>query len=201
VATCYKPSLLTGPSTHQDLARGFVIGMRFHSAPVIRLSDAMPMNLGHVVRADGRWRIFAFADAAAPSDAASRLRTLCAFLENSPSSPLKRHKTAGADIDEAIELIAVFQQAHSLLSVSELPGLLLPRKGRYGLIDYEKAYCPANKPGPDIFDLRGVDRASGALVIVRPDQYVAHVLPVDAYEELERFFGAFMTDATRSGQR
>jgi phenol 2-monooxygenase len=194
VATCYKPSLLTGPSTFQDLATGFVIGMRFHSAPVIRLADAKPVQLGHVVRADGRWRMFAFADLAAPSDPASRLRELCAFLETSPSSPLKRHTAAGADIDDAIELIAVFQQAHRLLSVSELPGLLLPRKGRYGLIDYEKAYCP-DKQGPDIFDLRGIDRASGALVIVRPDQYVAHVLPLDDYKELQRFFGAFMTDA------
>ena len=196
VATCYKPSLLTGPSTNQNLAKGFVIGMRFHSAAVIRLSDAKPMHLGHVVRADGRWRMFAFADAAALSDPASRLWALCSFLEKSPSSPLKRHTTPGADIDEAMELIAILQQAHPLVSVSELPGLLVPRKGRYGLIDYEKAYSPDHKQGPDIFDLRGIDRASGALVIVRPDQYVAHVLPLDDYEELQRFFGAFMTVAT-----
>ena len=93
-------------------------------------------------------------------------------------------------------MIAILQQAHPLVSVSELPGLLVPRKGRYGLIDYEKAYSPDHKQGPDIFDLRGIDRASGALVIVRPDQYVAHVLPLDDYEELQRFFGAFMTVAT-----
>ena len=40
--------------------------------------------------------------------------------------------------------------------------LLLPRKGRYGLVDYEKAFCPDLKTGPDLFDLRGVDRAKGA---------------------------------------
>ena len=33
--------------THQDLAKGFTIGMRFHSAPVVRLADAKPMQLGH----------------------------------------------------------------------------------------------------------------------------------------------------------
>lgn len=38
--------------------------MRFHSAPVIRLADAQPVELGHVARADGRWRIYAFADRA-----------------------------------------------------------------------------------------------------------------------------------------
>jgi phenol 2-monooxygenase len=196
VATCYKPSLLTGPATFQHLATGFVTGMRFHSAPVIRLADAKPMHLGHVVRADGRWRIFAFADAATPSDPGSRLRALCGFLADSPTSPLKRHTAAGADIDEAIEVLAVFQQPHRELSVDHLPQLLLPRKGRYGLVDYEKAYCPDLKQGPDIFDQRGIDRASGALVIVRPDQYVAQVLPLDAHEELRRFFAAFMVDVS-----
>jgi len=38
-----------------------------------------------------------------------------------------------------------------------------------------------------------IDRASGALVVVRPDQYVAHVLPLDAHQELAAFFGGFMT--------
>jgi phenol 2-monooxygenase len=191
-ATCYRPSLLTGPSTYQELARGFVVGMRFHSAPVVRLADARPMHLGHTVRADGRWRLFAFADATAPSAATSRLRALCEFLQRSPSSPLRRYTPAGADEDSVIELMAVFQQSHRLLSVQELPSPLLPRKGRHGLIDYEKAYCPDLKHGPDIFDLRGIDRVRGALIIVRPDQYVAHVLPLDGFEQLAAFFDAFM---------
>jgi len=42
--------------------------------------------------------------------------------------------------------------------------------------------------------LRGVDRAKGALVIVRPDQHVANVLPLDAHHELADFFGQFLID-------
>jgi len=30
------------------------------------------------------------------------------------------------------------------------------------------------------------------MVVVRPDQYVAHVLPLDAYAELSSFFAGFM---------
>jgi phenol 2-monooxygenase len=194
-ATRYAPSLLIGPSTYQELAKGFVIGMRLHSAAVIRLSDAKPMHLGHIARADGRWRLFAFSDAAAPSDADSRLGALCRFLRDSPASPLRRHTPADTDIDAVIEVIAVVQQSHRHVSLNELPGLLLPRKGHYGLVDYEKVYCPNLKDGPDIFDLREIDRARGAVVIVRPDQYVAHVLPIDAYDEIQRFFGGFMADA------
>ena len=30
------------------------------------------------------------------------------------------------------------------------------------------------------------------MVVVRPDQYVAHVLPLDGYKELSSFFAGFM---------
>jgi phenol 2-monooxygenase len=76
----------------------------------------------------------------------------------------------------------------------------LPRKGRFGLIDYEKAFCPDIKNGPDIFVLRGVDRARGAMVVVRPDQYVANVLPLDAHDELAAFFAAFLLDRRDPGR-
>ncbi len=54
------------PAEHQGLAAGFAVGMRFHSAPVLRLADARPMHLGHALKADGRWRLLAFADATDP---------------------------------------------------------------------------------------------------------------------------------------
>ena len=40
--------------------------------------------------------------------------------------------------------------------------------------------------------MRGIDREAGCMVIVRPDQYVAHVLPLDGYEQLASFFDGFM---------
>jgi hypothetical protein len=60
------------------------------------------------------------------------------------------------------------------------------------LRDYEKLFCPDLKSGPDIFDLRGIDRGQGALVVVRPDQYIAHVLPLRAHQALADFFAGFM---------
>ncbi|RZL94920.1 MAG: 3-hydroxybenzoate 4-monooxygenase [Variovorax sp.] len=192
VATHYAPTtVLTAEATHQDLAKGFTIGMRFHSAPVMRLADAKPVQLGHAARADGAWRIYAFADASG-----ERLRELCAFLAESPRSPVRRFMPTGADvdIDGVIDVRAVFQQGHLDLKVEELPSILLPRKGCFGLIDYEKAYCAELKNGPDIFDLRGIDRRKGAMVVVRPDQYVSNVLPLEAHDELAAFFGRFLLD-------
>jgi 2-polyprenyl-6-methoxyphenol hydroxylase-like FAD-dependent oxidoreductase len=192
-ATHYEPGLLTGATTHQSLAQGFVIGTRFHSAPVVRLADAKPMHLGHVARADGRWRLYAFADRSAPTDRHARLWRLCEYLEHSAESPMRRYRRAGEDVDAVFELIAICQQAHRSLTVTGLPPLLVPRKGRYRLIDYEKVYCPDFKSGAHIFDVRRIDRERGALVVVRPDQYVAQVLPLEAHAELSRSFESFMT--------
>jgi phenol 2-monooxygenase len=76
-----------------------------------------------------------------------------------------------------------------------MPQVLLPRKGKFGLIDYEKMFCP-DPDAEDIFDLRGVDRDAGCVVVVRPDQYVSHVLALDHHDELVEFFGQFMVTAT-----
>ncbi len=196
VATRYAPSSLTGAATHQHLAKGFTIGMRFHSASVIRLADAKPVQLGHAARADGRWRLYAFADAAGPGDPASRLRALCEHLEHSPDSPVRRYTPVGADVDSVLDVRAVFQQHHRDLALADLPSLLVPRKGRYGLVDYEKAFTPDSR-GDDIFDLRRIARDQGALVVVRPDQYVSHVLPLDAYAELAAFFAPLLIEIGR----
>ena len=189
-ATRYHPSIISAEPTHQRLAPGFPIGMRFHSAPVIRLSDAKPMHLGHTIKADGRWRLFAFADAADPAGPGGRLRALCEFLVGAPESPVRRYTPKGSDLDSVIDVRAVFQQPHRQLAIETTPALLLPRKGRYGLVDYEKMFCPDPRAG-DVFDMRRVDRG-GCIVVVRPDQFVAHVLPLDAHADLAAFFDGFM---------
>ncbi len=190
VATHYPPAtVLTAQATHQDLAKGFTVGMRFHSAPVVRLADGKPMQLGHAARADAAWRIYVFADGSG-----ERLHALADFLAESAKSPIRRFTPKGSDIDNVIDVRAVFQQGHRDLKVEELPLILLPRKGSFGLIDYEKAYCPDLTNGSDIFDMRGIDRAHGAMVVVRPDQYVANVLPLDAHDELAAFFAGFFLD-------
>jgi phenol 2-monooxygenase len=180
VATRYRPGMLIGESTYQALANGFTIGTRFHSSAVIRLADAKPVQLGHAAQADGRWRLYAFADASR-----NALQTLCEYLVNSPDSALRRATPKDADPDSVFDLRAVLQQPHLEVQLQDLPGLLLPRKGRHGLVDYEKAFT--SDAATDIFDERGIDRERGALIVVRPDQYVAHVLPLDAYAELTAF--------------
>lgn len=188
MATRYQPSLLTGEGTWQHLGTGFPIGERFHSAPVVRVGDAQPLELGHVHEADGRWRVYAFGDRAPIDDPRSRLREFAEFWLN---GPVARFTPEGADVDAVVDVRGILQQRHRDVEPTSLPELLRPHKGRYGLADSEKAFAPVVR-GEDVFDARGIDRERGCLVVVRPDQYVAHVLPLDAHEELEEFLARFL---------
>ncbi len=189
----YGPSIISAAPTHQHLARGFEIGKRFHSVPVVRLADARPVHLGHVIAADGRWRLVAFASEEDPAGRTPRIHKLADFLEKSVDSPVRKYTPAGRDIDTVIDVLAIFQQGYRELAIETLPAFLWPPKGVYGLRDYEKMYCPDLETGEDIFDTRGINRENGCMVVVRPDQHVAHVLPLDGFSELAAFFDGFMT--------
>ncbi|MCG8443976.1 MAG: FAD-binding monooxygenase, partial [Caulobacterales bacterium] len=187
----YEPSELTGAPSWRSLATGFEIGTRFHSAPVIRAVDAKPMQLGHVIEADCRWRLFAFAGPGDPSDAGSGVGRLCRFLAEASDSPVRKYTPSDADLDSIIDVRAIFPHHHRDINIGALPELLKPFKGRLRLRDYEKVFAPDLRQG-DIYTMRGVDRERGCIVIVRPDQYVSHVLPLDGFAALASFFDGFM---------
>ena len=197
VATRYAPSLISADPRHQDLARGLPVGRRFHSAPVIRLADAKPVQLGHAVKADGRWRLFLFADASDPADPSGALHATCAFLADQKRGPIARWTPPGEDIDSVIDVRAIVQERHQSVAFGALPQLLQPTKGRLDLVDYEKVFCPDFRAG-DIFEKRGIDRETGCAVIVRPDQHVAHVVALHAHERIAEFFGAFLIRTERA---
>ena len=206
--THYKPefSPLTGPDTHQQLATGFEIGTRFHSAPVIRAADAKPMQLGHVHSADGRWRVYLFADETGVGSG-STVANWCERMNTDPSSAINRFTADGADRDSTFDIYAVTQEHHLEVDINDLHELLQPTKGKFGLKDYEKVFSaeqtnglllgtiPGLEANQDIYQLRGVDRTQGAVVVVRPDQYIAQVLPLNEYAAFDEYFATYLIDA------
>jgi phenol 2-monooxygenase len=181
--TQYAESILVGDGAHQQLATGFPIGKRFKSAPVVRVADGNPIHLGHHHRADGRWRIYVFADAV--PGAPSVVEGWADWMATAADSPVVAHTPAGVDLDSVFDVKVVYPAPFTDIDISLVPQLFLPRTGEFQLIDYEKIY--ALDPARDIRELRGIDPA-GAIVVVRPDQYVAAVLPLGAHHELAAFF-------------
>ncbi|GAA3635524.1 FAD-dependent monooxygenase [Kineosporia mesophila] len=165
--TRYEPSMLIAEPVYQSLAPGFPIGKRFRSAWVHRVSDTTPVQLGHHARADGRWRIYVFAG---------------------PHGEVGEPEKLGHQA--SFDLKVIYQQPFGEVDLRRVPAVFRPRGGPFRLTDWEKVH--ATGPEHDIFAEREISR-DGAVVVVRPDQYVAHVLPLTAHDELRHFFdGIFL---------
>jgi phenol 2-monooxygenase len=189
--TQYIPSMITTDAAHQLLAGGFPLGKRFKSAEVVRLCDGNVQHLGHHAKADGRWRVYAFADAPAAGEA-SALTDWARWLESAPDSPLVRYTPTDGDIDAVFDVKVVYQQPFEEVDISKVPQLFLPKTGPFGLTDWEKVYTA--RQGSDIFQERLLSR-DGVVVVVRPDQYVSAVIPLAATDELAAFFAQNMLDS------
>ncbi len=194
--TEYAPSMITAEPAHQGLATGFPIGKRFKSAGVVRVCDGNPVQLGHHARADGRWRVYVFADATA-AGADGPVQDLARWLAEAEDSPLAATPD-GADADAWFDVKVVYQQEHAGIVLTDVPPVFRPLSGPFALVDAEKVY--AADPAADIFDVRGLDRG-GVVVVVRPDQYVAHVLPVGAHAGLASFFAGLLPRAAAPSRK
>ncbi len=83
----------------------------------------------------------------------------------------------------------IYQQGFDDIDVTRAPAVFRPHSGALALTDWEKVFAaaPHRWNETDIFEARGLSR-DGVVVVVRPDQYVAAVLPLDATDELTDFF-------------
>ncbi|KRC52104.1 phenol 2-monooxygenase [Leifsonia sp. Root227] len=192
--TQYAPSMITAGDAHQALAPGFPIGKRFKSAEVIRRADNRWRHLGHLHEADGRWRVYVFADAAAPALSGTPTAEFAEWWRTDPASPWSRFTPEGGDDDATFDTKVVYQQDYTLVEPGDVPDAFKPLKVPFGLIDLNQIFASGH--GRDIFRDRELSR-DGAIVVVRPDQYVAGIFPVYAHAELAAFFDGNMLPGAR----
>ncbi|MFK4853067.1 FAD-dependent monooxygenase [Microbacterium sp. ZW T6_19] len=186
--TQYTSSMITGTDAHQDLAAGFPLGKRFKSAEVVRVGDGNVIHLGHHARADGRWRVYAFGD---------RDGSALEAWADAAAAVFDRFTPADGDVDAVFDVKAVYQRPFEELEVTSAPALFQPKTGPLRLTDWEKVYAagPSKWTETDIFEARDLSR-DGVVVVVRPDQYVAAILPLEDVDGLAEFLGGAFLPAS-----
>ena len=186
----YQNSILTkASSNHQGLAKGFKIGERFHSYKVKRLADGRILQLGHINKADMRWRLFIFCNNSNPLKKHSKLQKFMTFIFESSKSPVIKFTPKNFDVDSVIDVVTIFQYKNEI-SIEQMDDFFTPIKGKYKLRDYEKVFT--STPEKDIYKSRAINRKEGCILIVRPDQHIANILSLDCHHSLASFFGKIM---------
>ena len=170
-------------------------GKRLDYFPVIRAADACPMALNDCLLADGRWRVLLMpglgqGDTSAAEDWLSELNRVADWWHKDPGSPVVRCTPQEQDIDSVIEILAVLPCNYREVEWATLTDALWPARGQLGLRDYGKVFThdqPGSTGGPD------QRHPESVCVIVRPDQHVAGVFPLNKVEASADFFATFMT--------
>jgi phenol 2-monooxygenase len=187
--TQYPKNQIVAGAEYQHLAAGFPIGKRFKSAEVMRRADNRWRHLGHLHEADGRWRVYVFADMAAPALEGTATADFAQWWQHDPDSPRVVYTPKTGDTDAIFDTKVIYQQDYTEVEPGQVPDAFKPIKTPFGLVDVNQIFASGH--GRDIFRDRQID-PNGAVVIVRPDQYVSGVFPLSARKELALFFAQHM---------
>lgn len=187
--TQYPQNLITAGLEHQALATGFPVGKRFKSTEVIRRADNRWRQLGHLHEADGRWRVYVFADPAVPALTGTPTADFAQWWKTDASSPRVKYTPVGGDDDAVFDTKVIYQQDYTEVEPGPVPDAFKPVKVPLNIVDINQIFASGH--GRDIFADRGIDR-QGAIVVVRPDQYVSGIFPLTARAEIKDYFAAHM---------
>lgn len=188
-------------SSVQALAPKIEVGKRIPSYKVLNQSDARPSHLQELLPSNGRWRVIVFAGDILGNDAqAAKLATLGEQLMQ-PRSFLKRFTPASARYDAVFEVLLIHKSPRRGVTVFDFPEAFRQFDPVDGW-DYWKIFVDDesyHEGHGQIYRHLQIDPSTGCAVILRPDQHVSYVGPVDDYENLDKFFAGFMIEQARQG--
>lgn len=104
---------------------------------------------------------------------------------------IHRFTPAHAHPDAVIEPILVLSTRFAETEQTMVPEVFSPVTGKWGIKDLHKTYIDDehyNAGHGHAYEQYGIDREQGAVVVVRPDQYVAKILSLENAAGVERFF-------------
>ncbi|EXL97265.1 hypothetical protein ACKRZS_003566 [Fusarium odoratissimum] len=186
MATRYKPSIVTSlEESDNSIASGLTVGMRFPSAPVVRLSDTKPMQLNKNLAADGRWHVLTFCSG---DFARKGLHEVARELGNL----IKMFTPAGDPVDKVFSHTLLIKAERKTIEIDQLPEVFFPHTGPYNLRNVHRVFVDDTNPYMlgcgQAFSKYGIDAEQGAIVVVRPDLYTARVLSLSQVADLFTFF-------------
>lgn len=199
----YGPSLLVSKPLLQDsstkyaspLATELVVGMRFPDNRLVMQCDGRPWFIHDKMPSDGRWRILDFCGDFKRSPALAAQLVAVGDYFSSAESFVKKYTPVGERVDSVIDLILVHASDANNVEWDDFPLAFRPRDSN-GVMDYWKIYGDMESLHGGTgcgYEKFGIRRDVGALVVVRPDGYVAMVTIPDlsGVRGVEDFFGRF----------
>ncbi|KAI0073054.1 hypothetical protein K474DRAFT_1604014 [Panus rudis PR-1116 ss-1] len=189
----YQPSSLPEiPSvintTHQSLAPNQIIGQRILPHVFVRAADARPFELQDLLPADTKWKVVVFTGDVGRDEGSGQLERVKKLADELERVLAKFDKARGAHGWEAFDVLTICATEKERVNYTDLPPVLRSHWSKVLLDDTDMF----GRTGGKGYEAYGIDRQRGTVLVVRPDGYVANIVPLEGVSELEGYFGAFM---------
>ena len=188
-------------SSTPALASKLNVGMRIPSFKVLNQADARPWHFQELLKSNGTWRVIVFAGNLGTPKQTEKLATIGKGLGGS-NSFVRRFTPKGNKVDSVFEILAVHSGRRQQTTIFDFPEIFRNFDERDGW-DYSKISVDDqsyHEGHGHIYDNFGIDPEVGCVVILRPDQYISYIGPVDDYDTLDKFFSGFMIPQDASSQ-
>lgn len=176
----------------QSLCSGITVGMRIPSHKILSQADARPWHLHEVLPSNGRWRVVVFAGNTNDNQQQAKLRKLAEDFD-ARNSFLRLYTPEGARYDEVFEVLLIHKAPRASVTVFDFPEVFRPFDEIDGW-DYNKIFADDvsyHEGFGNIYGELGISQ-EGCIVILRPDQYVSYVGPIENTAAVNNFFAGFM---------
>lgn len=170
----------------QNLATNVPLGQRFPSFKVVNHSDARSWHLGKLLKSDGRFRMLIFAGDVSNQQQMKRVHHF-ALNMSSRRSVLRRCRK---DIYALIDILTIHCALRDKVELLDFPELLHPFDAQSGW-NYDKIFVdmkPYYEEHGQAYQNYGIDKESGCVIIVRPDQYVAWIGDLEDVQDVQSYF-------------
>ncbi|KAK3326928.1 FAD binding domain-containing protein [Cercophora scortea] len=177
----YQTSLLIDKPAAEDnvtpyyspLATKLAIGMRLPDTKLVMQSDARPWYLNQRLPSTGQFRVLVFiGDYAQTPALKAQMEAIGAYLAK-PENSLQRLRTDGV-----LQTMLIHASPQAKVEWDDFPLVFRPRDER-GVMDYwlVMADTPSlHETTGNAYETYGIEKGVGALVVLRPDGYVAKVV-------------------------
>ncbi|SMQ51119.1 unnamed protein product [Zymoseptoria tritici ST99CH_3D7] len=174
---CYGSSLLVAAPEACDVGRasGLRLGQRMPDAEIINHASGGLSSVHAQLKANGRWRMLVFAGSLSDEESIKQANSVgedIAELLKSVSTTPDRDSTT-----KDFQVVLIHAGNPADLEPGALHSVYYPFNKTTGY-DYNTVFAATSVAGVDernVYDIFGIEKSSGAIAIVRPDQVVGWI--------------------------
>ncbi|KAJ5179364.1 hypothetical protein N7492_002574 [Penicillium capsulatum] len=179
-------------------ALSLIPGERFPAAKLRKQADGNVQWTTRLMESDGRFRLVILAGDIRDPTQRGRVESLGRFLQdgNKASAKLEDRYLPTGPFDSLIDVLTIHSSPWRSVEYFDFPESLRSFDPRTGWV-YDSIWCDDSCSWDRECDGTGygqwgVDRVHGAMLIVRPDQYIGWVGELDAVDEMTRYLDGFL---------